>query len=191
MFLDEVAEILGLDGGNHSGVGKRRVAPREAHAVDHHLVVFRGGRDDPAARAHAERVHSAVANLGGEAVAGGGQQARTAGTGREVVLRAVDERLGVLDAEPDREGFLFQQDVFRGEQPVDVPCGVPGGEDHGVGADFPAGGGDHAADVFFMDDEIRHLGLEPHLPAGCEDRCPDRLDHIGQQVRSDVRMSVG
>jgi hypothetical protein len=111
VFLGQWAEVLRLDGGNQAGVGEGRVAPGQAHAVDDHFVILGGCRDDPAAGAHAERMHAAVADLGGEAVACGRQQARPFLPGIEVILVAVDERLRVLDAETDGEGLGFQQDL--------------------------------------------------------------------------------
>ena len=87
-----------------------------------------------------------------------------------MILGPIDERLRVLDPETDGEGLGFQQDLLRGEQPIDVTRGMAGGEDHGIGADFASIGGDHSADVVSGDDEIDDLGLEPDLAAGVEDR---------------------
>jgi hypothetical protein len=95
-------------------------------------------------------MHAAVADLGGEAVAGGGEQARARFVFRQVVLLVVDEPLRVFDAEADGEGFGFEQDVAAGEELIDITRGVAGGEDHGIGGDFTAGGGDDSADVFIL-----------------------------------------
>ena len=48
------AEVGGLDGDDQARVRERRVAPRQAHAVDDDAVGLGRGRHDPAARAHAE-----------------------------------------------------------------------------------------------------------------------------------------
>ncbi len=61
-------EVVGGHGDDQAGVGERRVAARQAHAVDHHTVGLGGGRHDPAARTHAEAVDAALGGVGGQLV---------------------------------------------------------------------------------------------------------------------------
>ena len=70
VFTVKFLNIFGLNRYDHPAVGKGRVALGKAHAVDDDFIIFCCGRDNEAARAHAERVHSAFANFGGEVVTG-------------------------------------------------------------------------------------------------------------------------
>ena len=54
------AEVVRADGDDQPGVRERRVAARQAHAVDDDAVGLGRRRDDPAARAHAEAVDAAL-----------------------------------------------------------------------------------------------------------------------------------
>ena len=141
--FQEVGEVLGFDMDDHAGVGEGGVAAGEGHAVDDDFVVFRGGGDDEAAGAHAKGVNATVLDLGGEAVAGGGEDVRAFLFRMEVVLGAVDEGLRVFDADSDGEGFFFETDFFAVKEEVDVAGGVAGGEDDGAAGEFfSIGGGD-------------------------------------------------
>ena len=67
-FQVQGGNILQVNSDGDAAVGKRRVAARVAHAVDHLLPVGRGGRHYDATRAHAEREDTVATGLRGEAV---------------------------------------------------------------------------------------------------------------------------
>jgi hypothetical protein len=125
---------------------------------------------------------AAVADLGGEAVAGRGEEAGARGAGGEVVLDAVDERLRVLDAEADGEGFGLEEDAFCVEQRVNVARGMAGGEDDGIAGDFLAMGGDDAVEAAVVDEEVGDFRLEMDFAAGVEDRLADGFDDVWEEV---------
>lgn len=136
-------------------------------------------------------MHAAVADFGGQTVACGRQEARPFELGIEMVLGAVDEWLRMLDPETNGEGLGLQQDFPRGQQPVDVARRVAGGQNHGIGRYFRSIGSDDPADVVSGDEEIDDLGLKPDLAASIEDRGADGLDHVWQEIGTDVRVGVG
>ncbi len=182
--------ILGFDGDDHAAVGEGGVPAGEAHAVDDDFVVFGGGGDDEAAGAHAKGVDAAVVDFGGEAVAGGGEQAGAFLMPGKVVLEVVDERLGMLDAQADGEGFLFEADVLRVQLTVDVAGGVAGGEDEAVGGELASVGGGDASDGAVVDQEAVDPCAEMDFAAGRSDRFAQGHDDFGEEVGTDVGVGV-
>ena len=129
------AEVLGLDRDDQPGVGERRVAAREAHAVDDHAVGLGRRRHDPAARAHAEAVDAALAR-GGRQLVEGRRQLGVARGG--AVLDPIDERLRVLDAHADRDRLALDGDAGGGGPGVDGARRVADRQHDDVGRDLAA-----------------------------------------------------
>ena len=136
-------------------------------------------------------MHAAVADLCRETITRGGQQTRTLFRAAKMILDPVDERLRMLDAKSHREGLGLEQDFFLRQKPVHITRRMPCRKDHRIAGNFLARGSHHTVDFFLLEKKIDDLRFKAHLATRRNDRCPHRLDHIRQKVRSDVRMRIG
>ena len=191
MLFFEGLGVFWLDGDDHAAVGERAIAASEAHTIDDHFIVHGGGGDDPAARAHTKGVNAAVSDLGGEAVACGGEEARALLATRDVVLNLVDHRLGMLDADADGEGFLFEKDVASVKEGVDVARAVASGKNDGIGFEGSAIGTGDGAGVVLIDMNVGNFGEEMDFAAVVNDGVAQGLDDVGEEIRSDVGVGIG
>jgi len=133
MFGMKGPDVLRFHGDHQAAVGKGGVSTRQAHAIDHDLIVFRGRRNDKPSRTHAEGMDAAFFYLGGQPITGRRKQIGTSGLRIEVVLKSVDEGLRVLDPDADRKGFGFQMNVMCLKHPVDVPGRMTRCQDDAIG----------------------------------------------------------
>ena len=191
MLFLQMPQVLGLDRRDHARIRKWRVAPRKTHAIDHHLVVLGRRGHHPSARAHAKRMHAALADLCRETITRGGQQTRTLFRSTQMILDPVDERLRVLDAKSHREGLGLEQNFFLRQKPVHITRGMPRRKNHRIAGNFLSRCGHHAVNFFLLEQKIDDLRFKAHFTTRRNDRCPHRLDDIWQKVRSNVRMRVG
>ena len=67
---------------------------------------------------------------------------------------------------------------------------MPGGEDHAASVDTIAGGGDDAGDGPAREHEVRDPRREADLAPTVADRRAERLHHLREPVRADVRVRV-
>lgn len=161
---NEVRDILRLDSGDQAGIGERRIAAGERHAVDDDLFVGGRCRNDPTTRTHAERMHTAILNLGREPVTCGGQQIGTRLSFGNVILLAIDERLRVLNAETDRKRLVLHQNAFTRQELIDVPRRMARGENRRIAEKLSTIDGGDSADFFVRDQQVVHFRLKCTSP---------------------------
>lgn len=128
-----------------TGIGKWRIPPGQRHAVDHYLIVLRGGGHDEAAGTHAEGMDAAVLDGGRHGITGCRKLLRAPLLRIQVVLARINKRLGMLNAHTHGKGFLFQSQPLRQHHAVHVPGTVPGSQQNGIRRKFPAIRAGHAA----------------------------------------------
>lgn len=135
--------IFGFDGDDKAAVGERGIAAGERHSIDDDLIIFGGGGHNETTRAHAERMDAAITDFRGNPIAGGGEEMGSLGVWADVVLKGIDEVLGVFDANTDCEGLGFEEEPGIDHHGVDVARAVTGGENDAFGLKFtPVGYGD-------------------------------------------------
>jgi hypothetical protein len=103
--------------------------------------------------------------------------------------RPIDERLRVLDPEPDRERFCLQEDAAALEHAQRIARAVTQRE-HDVPAEQGLAALEHRAfELPILDEQIRHLALEAHLAAELDDFRAHLFDNAGEAKRADVRLA--
>src|SRR6266446_7348492 len=102
----------------------------------------------------------------------------------------VDERLGMLDADADREWLCLEGETAALEEREHVTGRMPGREDHAPSRDMLARGGHHAGHRAAREREIRDPRREMHLAATVGDGRAERLHHLREAVRPDVGVRV-
>lgn len=191
VFGQEGRGVFEMHGDNDSTVSEGRISFGQAHSIDDNLVVFRGRRNDESARTQAKRIDSAMFDFGRQFVAGRGQAFRSFSVFETVILQAVYPRLRMLDADAPSERLGQQGNPFAVQEPINVSCGMSGGQDdRGVGEHFVSVGGDNASHCALMQDQVRYFGLETHFAAGFQNALPNSLDHFGEEVGANARAGV-
>ena len=85
----------------------------------------------------------------------------------------------MFDAESDRKGLGFEQEVLAMHQLIDVARRVAGGQYQRIAGVFIAVRSHDRTHLAAFDEQVDHLVLEEHLAAGVEDGLAHCLDHIG------------
>ena len=119
---------------------------------------------------------------------------------RGAVLGAVHVALQVLHARTHGEGLALQLKAAGVQELEDVAGGVAAGEDHGIAGDSIGRdgtarrvGGLHGDAAYLARRpalDVREPAAEAHRAAQRPDARNDRLHHVGQDVRADVRLGV-
>ena len=140
-------QVVGSHVGEQRAVGILAIAREAAHAVHDDAAFLTCRRDDFPTWTHAESIHAAscilACNIRVSAVRANGDAHRhlvIGSTERRVlrsrtVLRAVDERLGMLDARAHREGLALEREPPIASELEDVARRVPARDDDARGFD--------------------------------------------------------
>ena len=193
MLCQESIRILRFHGHHKAAVGKGGIAAGKRHAIHHHFIILCGGGHNKTTRAHAERVHTAVLNLGGQGIAGSRQPLRALLTGAQVVLRGINEALRVLNTHTHSKGLALQAHTFIMQHAVHISGAVASGQNDGIAGEFTAICRAHAQQALAIGalQQAIHAGLEMHLATGGNDAAAHGLDDIRQAVGADVRVRIG
>src|SRR5450830_917326 len=130
--------ITGCNADDDAAVGIAFIARILAHAIGDHASRFRGGGHYGTARAHAKAIdRAAIPAVMHQLVIGRAEQRMP---GVLAVSRAVNERLRMFDAKPDRKGLGLDINSPIVEHLKGIARAMADGQDDMVGGDsFPAG----------------------------------------------------
>src|SRR3546814_141250 len=118
-----VWDVLQTDLDHRARIGVRIVAFRGRPAVDHHFTLIGSARSDNATGAHAKRKYATVIHLFHQIVIGG---RKVFAPDRAMVLRLVNDFLGVFNTYPEGEGLGLDKPAFAVEQLEYIPSGMSG-----------------------------------------------------------------
>ena len=124
-------KMLRLNADEDRGIRILPISRPLAHTVYHHAALLARRAHNRAARAHAEGVHPpAVRRMARKLII---CRAERRMARKPPVLRAVNERLRVLNARADRKGLLHHLNPLPIERLHRIPRGVANGENHRIG----------------------------------------------------------
>jgi len=96
----------------------------------------------------------------------------------------------LLDPDADREGLLLHENLFLAKERINIARRMAGREDHGVCAEFLIAIDDNSFHRILFEDKIGDLGSKADFASGFDDALADRLDDVGEEIRSDVGMRI-
>ena len=108
---------------------------------------------------------------------------------RVVVLYAVNQLRGVLQAHTHGNAFRFNGYVAVVQRTIDIACRVAGGQYHGVGCYFTFVGA-YAADLSVGKEYLLHAGFEVYFAATFYYSFAHVLYHAWQLVGAYMRVRV-